>query len=137
MRMTIRVTVKGSNQQQNTISIKNMRGEYFSHFDTIGVNPFRGFDVFEGGNNNNPLLGNNNNNNPPPLPLSGFGRGLEEGFNPLSSENPEELDPNVVALVNALIGANLGINYVERESNHIKLTKFRETEAKDPNEWLE
>jgi len=46
------------------------------------------------------------------------------------------LDPNVAALVNALTGANLEINYVERESNHVKPTEFGETEAEDPNEWL-
>src|SRR6266498_2200390 len=51
--------------------------------------------------------------------------------------NAEGLDPNVAALVNALTGANLGINYVDRESNHVKLTEFGRTEAEDPNEWLE
>ena len=32
------------------------------------------------------------------------------------------------------IGANLGINHVDRESNHVKLTEFGGTEAEDPNE---
>jgi len=36
-----------------------------------------------------------------------------------------------------LAGANLGMNHVERESNHIKPTEFGGTEAEDPNEWLE
>jgi len=39
--------------------------------------------------------------------------------------------------VNALTGANLGINHIKRESNHIKLTEFEGTEAEDPNKWLE
>jgi len=50
----------------------NTRGEYFLHFGTIGVNPFRGFEAFRE-SNNNPPLGNNNNNNLSPLSLSGFG----------------------------------------------------------------
>ena len=40
-------------------------------------------------------------------------------------------------MVNALIRVNLGINHVERESNHVKLTEFRGTEVENPNEWLE
>ncbi len=111
----------------------NTGGEYFSYFETI-----RGFGAFRNNNNNSPL-GNNNNNNPPPLPLSefgrGFGGGLGGGFNPPGG-NARGLDPNVVALVNALTGANLRVNHVERESNHVKLTEFGETEAEDPNEWL-
>ena len=47
------------------------------------------------------------------------------------------LDPNVAALVNALTGANLEINHVKKESNHVKLTEFGRTEAEDSNEWLE
>ncbi len=109
-------------------SIGNTGGGHFPHFD----NPFGEFGIFEGNNNSSP--GNNNNNNPsPPLPLSGFGR----GFNLPSGENPEGLDPNIIVLVNTLTEANLGINHVKRKSNHIKPTEFRETEAKDSNEWLE
>ncbi len=115
----------------------NTRGWHFLYFGTIGANPFRGFEVFEEDNNNSLLGNNNNNNSPPSLPLSGFGGGLGEGFNPSPEGNARGLDPNVAVLVNALTGANLGINHVERESNHIKLTEFEGTEAEDPNEWLE
>ncbi len=117
----------------------NIGRGYFSHFSTVGVNLLEGFRAF-GNNNNNLPSGNNNNNNLPllpPLPSSGFGGGLGGGFNPPSGENAEGLDPNVAALVNALIGANLGVNYAERESNYVKLTEFERTEAEDPNEWLE
>jgi len=44
---------------------------------------------------------------------------------------------STAALVNALTGANLGINYVKRESNYVKFMEFGRTEAEDPNEWLE
>ncbi len=102
----------------------------------ISANPFRGFGTFEGSNNNNNLPSeNNNNNNPPPLP--GFGGELEEEFNLSLGENVKGLDPNMIALVNALTGANLEINYAERESNHVKLTEFRGMEAENSNEWLE
>jgi len=40
-------------------------------------------------------------------------------------------------LVNVLTGANLGVNHIERELNHVKLTEFGGTEVEDPNEWLE
>src|SRR6266498_1243828 len=106
------------------MSGKNTGGGYFSHFGTIGVNPFRRFGVF-GRNNNNLPLGNNNNNNPPPLLLLGFGGGLGRGFNSPPEENARGLDPNIAALVNVLIGANLGINHVKKESNHVKPTEFR------------
>ena len=109
---------------------------YFPYFGTVGANLIRGFGAF-GNNNNNLPPGNYNNNNPPLLPLllpPGFGGELEEGFNLPSGGNAEGLDPNVAALVNALIRVNLGINHVERESNHVKLTEFRGTEAEDPNE---
>ena len=117
----------------------NAEGGHFSYFRTIGANPVRGFGTFRN-TNNNPPLGNNNNNNPlslPPLPPSGFGGGLEGSFNPPPGENTRGLDPNVVALVNALTRANLGINHVERESNYIKPTEFGGTEVENPNEWLE
>ncbi|SRR6266540_679286 len=136
--MTVEATAGRSNQQNNATSNVNTRGRHFSHFGIVGVNLFGGFGAF--GNNNNPLSGNNNNNNPPlpsPLPPLGFGRGLGEGFNSPSGGNAEGLDPNIAALVNALTGANLGINYVEKESNHVKLTEFEGTEAEDSNEWLE
>ena len=142
MRMTTGVTAGGSNLQNNATSNMNIGGGYFSHFGTVGANPIGGFGAFEN-NNNNPPLGNNNNNNPlPPLPLpslppSGFEGGLGGGFNPPPGGNARGLDPNVAALVNALTGANLGTNYVKRESNHVKLTEFGGTEAEDPNEWLE
>ena len=71
------------------------------------------------------------------MSLPGFGGGLGGGFNPPPGENAGGLDPNVAALVNTLTEANLRINHVERESNHVKLTEFRETEAEDPNKWLE
>ncbi len=106
---------------------------YFPHFGTVRANLFGGFGAFGGGNNNLPPENNNNNN----LLSLGFREGLGGGFNPSPGRNVEGLDPNVAALVNALIGANLGINHIERESNHIKLTEFRRTEAEDPNEWLE
>ncbi len=135
--MTTGATAGKSNQQNNATSNINIEGGYFSHFRTIGANLIGGFEAF-GNNNNNPPPGNNNNNNPPPpLPLSGFGGGLGGGFNPPSGRNARGLDPNVAVLVNALTGANLGINHVDRESNHVKLTEFRGTEAEDSNEWLE
>ncbi len=80
-------------------------------------------------------LGNNNNNNPLPLSPPEFKGGL--GFNPPPEGNARRLNPNIVALVNVLTGVNLGINYTEKESNHIKLIEFEGTEAEDPNEWLE
>ncbi len=126
---------EGSNLQNNATSNVNTRGGHFSHFGIVEANLFEEFGAF--GNNNNNLPSENNNNNNPLSSLllsSGFEGGLEGGFYPLSGGNAEGLDPNVVALVNALIGANLGINHVERESNHVKSTEFRGTEAKDSNE---
>ena len=114
----------------------NTGREYFSHFGTIEANPFGEFEAF-GGNNNNPPLENNNNNNPLSLPLPGFGKGLEGGFNPLSGGNAEGLDLNIAVLVNALTEANLEINHTERESNYVKLTEFEGIEVEDPNKWLE
>src|SRR6266540_6527446 len=108
----------------------NTRGGLFLHFGIVGANLFGGFGTFGGGNNNPPPENNNN-------PLSEFGKGLERGFNLLSGRNVRGLDSNVVALINILIEANLGINHVERESNHVKPTKFRGTEIEDLNEWLE
>ncbi len=135
MRTTTGATAGGSNPQNNTTSSMNTRGGHFLHFGIIGANLMRGFEAF-GNNNNNPPPGNNNNNNslpPPSLPLSGFGKGLRGGFNLPLEGNAGELDPNVAALVNALTGANLGINHVERESNHVKPTEFGGMEAEDPN----
>ncbi len=138
MRITTKATAEGNNSQNNATSNINTRGGHFPYFGTVGVNSFGGFGTFEN-NNNNLSSGNNNNNNSSPLSLLllGFRKGLRGGFNPPSGENTRGLDPNVAALVNVLTGANLGINHVERESNHIKLTEFRETEAENPNEWLE
>ncbi len=137
MRMTTGATAGGSNQQNNATSSVNTEGGYFSHFETVGANLIRGFEAFEKNNNNLPLGNNNNNNPPPPLPPSEFGGGLGEGFNPPPGGNIGGLDLNVAALVNVLTGANIGINHVERESNHVKLTEFGGTEAEDLNEWLE
>src|SRR6266542_2507799 len=137
MGMTTGAIAGGSNPQNNTTSNVNTGGGYFSHFGTVGANSFREFGAFENNNNNLPPENNNNNNSPPLLPPPGFRGGLGEGFNLPLRGNARGLDPNVAALVNALTGANLGINHVKRESNHIKLTKFRGTEAKDPNKWLE
>ncbi len=91
----------------------------------IEANSIKGFRTFGENNNNTPLRNNNNNN--PLLPLSSpeFERGLGKGFNLPLGGNVRGLDPNVVVLVNVLTGANLGINHVKRESNHIKLTEFR------------
>ncbi len=139
MRMTTGAIARGSGQQNNATSNVNTGGGYFLHFETVGANPIRGFGTF-GNNNNNLPPGNNNNNNPLPLlplPPPGFRGGLGGGFNPPLGGNAEGLDPNVAALVNALTGVNLGVNHIERESNHVKLTEFRGTEAEDPNEWLE
>ncbi len=112
----------------------NTGGEHFLYFETIEANPFEGFEAFRNNNNNLPS-GNNNNNNPPSLlSLSEFGRGLGGGFNLPPEGNAEGLDLNIAALVNALTEANLGINYVEIESNHVKLIEFRRIEAEDPNE---
>src|SRR6266542_2714307 len=125
--MTTGATAEGSNQQNNATSNVNTGGEYFPHFGIVGANLVRGFRAFEN-NNNNPPSGNNNNNNPlplpPPLPPPGFGGGLGGGFNSPLGENAGGLDPNVAALVNALTGANLGVNHVEKESNHVKPTEF-------------
>src|SRR6266540_6054699 len=134
MRMTTEVTAGESGQQNNATSNVNTGGGYFPHFGTVEANLIGRFGTF-GNNNNNPPSGNNNNNNPsplPPLPPPGFGGGLGGGFNPPPRENAGGLDPNVAVLVNALIGANLEINHVDRESNHVKLTEFGGTEAEDP-----
>ena len=138
MGMTTEATAGGSNQQNNTTSNMNTGGEHFSHFGIIGANLFGGFGAF-GNNNNNPPPGNNNNNNSPPspLPLPGFEGGLGGGFNPPPGGNAGGLDLNVTALINALAGANLEVNHIDRESNHVKPTEFGGTEAEDPNEWLE
>jgi len=114
----------------------NTKEGHFLHFEIIEANPFGEFRAFEN-NNNNPSPGNNNNNNLLPLPLSGFEKGLEGDFNLPLERNARGLDLNITALVNALTGANLGINHVERESNHVKPIEFRRTEAEDPNKWLE
>jgi|SRR6266540_4363551 len=125
--------IEGSNQQNNTIGVRNTRGEYFLHFGIIGVNPLGGFRTFKE-NNNNPSSGNNNSNNLPlSLPLLGFERGLERGFNQPPRGNLEGLDSNVAALVNALTRVNLGINHVERKLNYVKLIEFGKTEAEDLN----
>src|SRR6266498_4262329 len=136
MGMTTGVTAGGSNFQSNAISNLNTGGGYFLHFSIVGTNPFRRFGTF-GGDNNNPPPGNNNNNNLSLLLPSGFRRGLGGGFNSPPRGNTGELDLNIVALVNALTEANLGINHVEREFNHVKPTEFGRTEVEDPNEWLE
>ncbi len=133
MEITTRATAGRSNQQNNATSIGNTGGEHFSYFSTIETNSFGGFKTFWGNNNNNPPLGNNNNNNLlSSLPPSKF----EGGFNSLSRENTEGLDLNVAALVNALTRANLRINHVEKELNHIKSIEFKRIEAEDPNKWL-
>src|SRR6266542_3437803 len=111
MRTITEATAGGSNQQNNATSNVNTGGGYFSHFETVGANPVEGFGAFRNNNNNNPLLPSL------PLPLSGFGEGLGGGFNPLPEGNAGGLDSNVAALVNALTGANLGINHIDRESN--------------------
>src|SRR6266542_1083546 len=137
MRMITGATAGGSNQQNNATSNVNTRGEYFTYFGTIGANLIEGLEAF-GNNNNNPPSGNNNNNNlSPPLPPPRFGGELGGDFNPPSGGNAGGLDLNVAALVNTLTGANLEVNHVERESNHVKLTEFGGIEAEDPNEWLE
>ena len=126
-------TAGGSNSQNNATSNMNTGGGHFLHFRTIGANPYGGFGIF--GNNNNLPLGNNNNNpSPPPLPPPEFGEGLGGGFNPPPGGGVGGLNPNVAALVNTLTGANLGINHIERESNHVKPTEFGGTKAEDPNE---
>ncbi len=135
METTTEVMVGGSNPQNNATSNVNTRGGHFSHFRIIEANPIRGFGAF--GNNNNNLPLRNNNNNLPLLPLSGFERGLGEGFNPPLGGNARGLDLNIAVLVNTLAGVNLKINHVKRESNHVKLTEFRGTVAEDLNEWLE
>src|SRR6266498_5266586 len=109
------------------MSIENTRGGYFLHFSTIEANLFGRFEGLERNNNNSPS-GNNNNNNLPLLPSLGFRENLEGRFNSSLRGNPGGLDPNVAALVNALTRINLRINYVEKESNHVKLTKFERIE---------
>ena len=136
MRTTTGTTAGESNPQNNATSNVNIGGGYFPHFGIVGANLIGGFGTF-GNNNNNPPSGNNNLPLLPLLPLPGFGGWLGGGFNLPPGGNAERLDPNIAALVNALIGANLGINHVERESNHVKLTEFGGIEAEDPNEWLE
>src|SRR6266542_417929 len=131
----IEATARRSNLQNNITSNMNTEGEYFLHFEIIEANLLGVFETFEN-NNNNPSSGNNNNNNPPsplPLPLPGFGGGLGGDFNSPSGGNVGRLDPNIAALVNALAGANLKTNHIEKESNHVKLTEFEGTEAEDPN----
>src|SRR6266498_30591 len=117
--MTTGVTAEKSNQQNNATSNINTGGGYFLHFGTVKANLIRGFGAFRNNNNNNPSLS---------LLSSGFGGGLEGGFNLPSEGNAGGLDLNVAALVNALTEANLGINYIDRESNHVKPTEFGRTE---------
>jgi len=105
-------------------------GGHFPHFEMIGAGTVGGFEAF-GNNNNNNLLPLS------PLPSPGFREGIGGDFNPLPGGNIRGLDLNVAALINALARANLGINHVEKESNHVKLIEFGGTEAEDPNEWLE
>src|SRR6266498_2581559 len=127
MGTTTGATAGGSNFQNNATSNVNIGGGHFSHFGTIRANPLEGFGTFREDNNNLPSENNNNNNPPSPpllLPPPGFEEGLEGGFNPPLGRNARGLDPNVAALVNALTGANLGVNHVERESNHVKPTEF-------------
>ena len=42
-----------------------------------------------------------------------------------------------MVLVNVLTEANLEINHIKRKSNYVKLTEFKEIEAKDSNKCLE
>ena len=80
---------------------------------------------------NNSLLNNNNGNNSLPLSINTFG--LRKGFNLLLNNNNSpsgRLNPNVIVLVNALAKTNLGINYIEKESNYIKLIEFKKTKVK-------
>ena len=128
METMIRTTAGKSNQQNNITGIRSIEGEYFSHFGIIKANLFREFGAFRR---------NNNNNLPSPLPSLGFEKELERGFNSPLRENLKALDSNVIALVNALTEVNLGINYIEREFNYIKLTEFRRTETENLNEQLE
>ncbi len=114
----------------------NTRRGYFPHFKTVGANLIEGFETF-GNNINNPPSRNNNNPPPPLLLPPGFGGKLGGGFNPPPGGNAGGLDSNVAALVNVLTGANLGVNHIKRESNHVKPTEFGGIEAEDPNEWLE
>ncbi len=86
--ITIRITAGKSNQSTN---------------NTSNVRSLGRLEAFR----------NNNRNNPSLLSLPGFEGGFEGGFNPLPRRNPEGLDPNITALVNALTGANLRINHVE------------------------
>ena len=113
----------------------NTKRGHFSHFSIIGANLFGGFGAFGESNNNSPSE-NNNNNNPLPPSSPGFKEDLGGGFNLPPEGNARGLDPSIAALINALIGINLRINHVERESNHVKLTEFGGTEAEDFNEWL-
>ncbi len=137
MEITTRIMAGGSNSQNVVTNNMNTGEGYFLYFGTIGANLFEGFGIFEGGNNNNPPSGNNNNNNLLSLLPSGFEGGLGGGFNPPSGGNAEGLDLNVAALINTLTGANLEINHIEKEFNHVKPTEFGGTKAEDPNEWLE
>jgi len=117
MRTITGATAGGSSTQNNATSNVNTGEGYFLHFGTVRANPIRGFGTFRNNNNNQPSENNNNNNPPPlsPLPLPGFGGGLGGGFNLLPGGNTGGLDLNVAALVNALTGANLVVNHVERE----------------------
>ncbi len=134
--MITEATAGGNNSQNNATSNINTGRGHFSHFGTVGANLVREFEAF--GNNNNSSSGNNNNNNLLlPLPSPGFEGGLGGGFNPPPEGNAKGLDPNVAVLVNVLTGANLGVNHIERESNHIKPIEFEGTKAEDPNKWLE
>ncbi len=69
--------------------------------------------------------------------------GLEGGFNSSLGNNNNynspsgEVDPNIAALVNALMEMNLIGGYFSREGSFVKPTEFARTETKDLNEWLE
>ena len=77
------------------------------------------------------------------VPVTNIGTGIPSrlGNNP-PPNNPEGLDPNVIALIQALGNVNLNLPppsviAQHRELNLVRPAKFSGTEAEDPNEWLD
>ncbi len=147
-------TTQGGSSTENT---ENSTGR-FNFFNNLYPN-IGGFGYYGNPSQNQGFGFNNNIQNLPPGFRGGFGGGNLEGSpgggnpggppgggnpgglpggrgNP-ENNNPEGLDPNVIALVNALTGMNIGGEYAFREGSFIKPAEFEGTEMEDLNEWLE
>jgi len=138
-------TITGATQGESSIETPGNSTGGFNFFNNLYPN-MRGFGYY-GNPPQNQEFGFNNTQNPPP----GFGGGFGEGPGGLPGDpggppggggnpgnnNPGGLDLNVIALINALTGINIGEGYTPRKGSFIKPTEFKRTETEDPNKWLE